>query len=334
VARLADGLQHAHQRGVLHHDIKPSNILLGADGRPMLLDFNLARNVHDTQAQTAAVLGGTVAYMAPEHLRALTSRGRELVRKADHRSDIYSLGMVLFEVLVGQGPFAHKGSCSALPVLIELMALERSRALWEDRALYLARLGDRAGARAARDQARQVVPAGVRDHYLLAVSYARSGRYADAVAELGRALQQNPRPYWSSFQRGICHQELGRHVLAAGDFGTCVGLWPEAVANRRPDRALAAFDEVLARDPGHPEALYGRAMILAERGGDGEALAHLDRAIEARPGFLEARRCRAVLQARRRAFCRSMLESDLLRCDWYSNGTQVVPRWWWRWYEA
>ena len=76
MARLAEGLQHAHQRGVLHRDIKPSNILLGADGQPLLLDFNLARHVRNEQAQATAVLGGTVAYMAPEHLRALLRRTR------------------------------------------------------------------------------------------------------------------------------------------------------------------------------------------------------------------------------------------------------------------
>src|SRR5262249_39835325 len=71
VARLAEALHHAHQRGVLHRDIKPSNVLLGADGQPMLLDFNLAENLPGEQAHAVATMGGTVAYMAPEHLRAL-----------------------------------------------------------------------------------------------------------------------------------------------------------------------------------------------------------------------------------------------------------------------
>ena len=640
VARLADGLQHAHQRGVLHHDIKPSNILLGADGQPMLLDFNLSRRMHDEQAQAAAVLGGTVTYMAPEHLRALTSKDPELRQKVDQRSDIYSLGMVLFEFLTGEGPFTQKGSYSALPVLIELMAMERtrtvpsarqkrsdvpwslesilrkcllpdpaqryqqashlaldlrrfledqplrfapelsrvervgkwfrrhprltssvtvaavaaallagvawslagirrnleatqgqlasardgerkrafeegtqralclvnttadmqdhlrqgskacrdalalygvlanedwqqrpdwtrlgaedrlllgedarelllllawtevraspgsaaldralalldraeaiedlppSRALWEDRAFYLERHGDNAAARAARAKASRIRAVGVRDRYLLATSYARNRRYAEAVAELDQALKQNPRHYWSSFQRGICHQELGKFALASGDFGVCIGLWPEfalgyfnrgysldqggdkaaaiadytatlerdpelvpayvnrgmaglelkrypealadfqkvvtrgrddaflhagrgvaleglqrfaeadvafatafaratkaapsvgtrirwvygfAVCTRLPDAALAAFDAVLAREPEHPQARYGRAMILAEKGEVIEAVAELGRAITANPGLLEARRCRAVLRAR------------------------------------
>jgi eukaryotic-like serine/threonine-protein kinase len=653
VARLADGLQHAHQRGVLHHDIKPSNILLGADGQPLLLDFNLARNLRDEPA--TAVLGGTVAYMSPEHLRALLSKDPVQKNKVDHRSDIYSLGMVLYEMLTGEGPFSHKGSYSAVPVLIELMAMERtqstvsprrkrpdvpwtlesitrkclaadpaqryqhaahlaqdlrrfmedsplkyapelsqferarkwfrrhprltssasvaavaavllagtactligirerladtqqrlevvqdgerkrayqagtqralclvnttvdlrdhqhegrevcqkvlalyamldnadwqrqpawqrltpdertsmgedarelllllawttvkaapgdraalsealalldragdveglpaSRAVVQDRALYLDQLGEGAKAQAAREAARQIRPTGARDLYLLANSYARAGRYAEAIAELDQALELNPRHYWSSFQRGVCYQQLGKHGLAAGDFGTCIGLWPEfalgyfnraynldqggakaealrdytaalardpdftpaymnrgmayielkrypealvdfqklgemgvdepflyagrgvaleglqrsdeadeafqtalarspltstpiqpgdkrrgeqedvgvrirwvygfAVSARLPDKAREAFDAVLARWPDQPQALYGKAMLLADKGRESDAIGFLNRAVSARPGFLEARRSRAVLQARR-----------------------------------
>src|SRR5579871_678925 len=89
IARLAEALQHAHQRGILHRDIKPSNILLGADGQPMLLDFNLAENLRADQALAAATVGGTLAYMAPEHLFALASRDPALARQVDHRADLY-----------------------------------------------------------------------------------------------------------------------------------------------------------------------------------------------------------------------------------------------------
>jgi eukaryotic-like serine/threonine-protein kinase len=126
-ARLAEALQHAHDRGILHRDIKPSNILVADDGQPMLLDFNLAQQAYDSHA--AATLGGTVAYMAPEHLRALAARDPALARLVDHRADVYSLGMVLFEMLTGESPFDQSASYSPVPALIEAMAVERSRSV-------------------------------------------------------------------------------------------------------------------------------------------------------------------------------------------------------------
>jgi serine/threonine protein kinase/Flp pilus assembly protein TadD len=126
-ARLAEGLQHAHQRGVLHRDIKPQNILLGGDGQPMLLDFNLAQDDHG--GHDSSSLGGTVAYMAPEHLRAVAARDPALARKVDRRSDLYSLGMVLYEMLAGRRPFECSVSNTPLPVLLESMAVERGRAV-------------------------------------------------------------------------------------------------------------------------------------------------------------------------------------------------------------
>src|SRR5262249_25618750 len=107
VARLAEALHHAHQRGVLHRDIKPSNVLLGADGQPMLLDFNLAENLPGEQAHAVATMGGTVAYMAPEHLRALALRDPALARRVDQRADLYGLGMVFYELLTHRRPFAQ-----------------------------------------------------------------------------------------------------------------------------------------------------------------------------------------------------------------------------------
>ena len=124
-AQLAEGLHHAHQRGILHRDIKPSNILLSAEGQPLLLDFNVAQEMaSDT---THAILGGTVAYAAPEHLAALLHRTSDLIRRVDRRSDLYSLGLVLAEMVTGERLFEQGGSYSALTTQIETMAVEREQ---------------------------------------------------------------------------------------------------------------------------------------------------------------------------------------------------------------
>lgn len=97
--RLAEGLAHAHRRGIVHRDIKPANILLTDDGNPMLLDFNLSAQVAPL-GPSSTLIGGTLPYMSPEHIKAVCDFGQ-----IDERSDIYSLGVILFELLTGQHPF-------------------------------------------------------------------------------------------------------------------------------------------------------------------------------------------------------------------------------------
>ncbi len=123
-ARMAEALAHAHERGVLHRDIKPSNVLVTADGLPMLLDFNLAR---DPKAEAVGPsLGGTLAYMAPEHLEALAEGNDDRV---DHRADIFSLGVLLYEVLTGRRPFAIPTGASSVVEALYRAAEDRRHAL-------------------------------------------------------------------------------------------------------------------------------------------------------------------------------------------------------------
>jgi eukaryotic-like serine/threonine-protein kinase len=128
VARLADGLEHAHSRGLLHRDLKPANILLAGDGTPMLLDFNLSVQTLPEPAENEvrrAFVGGTLPYMSPEHLDAFNSRDSTAAGAVDERSDIYALGLILFEILAGEHPFPEVPPGGSLQGAIELLTASR-----------------------------------------------------------------------------------------------------------------------------------------------------------------------------------------------------------------
>ena len=100
-AEMAEALAFVHAQGIYHRDLKPSNVLLTTDCRPMLLDFNLS---FDRLAQVNQ-FGGTLPYMAPEHLRATDPSHSDDPSLVDARSDLFSLGVILYELLSGQYPF-------------------------------------------------------------------------------------------------------------------------------------------------------------------------------------------------------------------------------------
>lgn len=100
-ARLADGLEHAHAEDILHNDLKPANVLITDDGQPMLLDFGVSEDLKVRTTIAGASVGGTLPYMAPEHLRSV----RDKLPTTDARSDVFALGLILFEMLTGAHPF-------------------------------------------------------------------------------------------------------------------------------------------------------------------------------------------------------------------------------------
>ena len=94
--QVGSALDYAHSRGLIHRDVKPANILFGADGRPRLTDFGIARAADSARLTRTGVLLGTPEYMSPEQ-----AQGESI----DRRSDLYALGVVAYEMLTGRVPF-------------------------------------------------------------------------------------------------------------------------------------------------------------------------------------------------------------------------------------
>ncbi len=111
VIALAEALEHVHGHGVLHRDLKPANVLIDREGRPRLLDFGLA---YDAFASTFTMTGemlGTPVYMAPEQV---SIKSKEL----DARTDVYGLGMILYELLAGRTPFEDRRGAALLAAIV------------------------------------------------------------------------------------------------------------------------------------------------------------------------------------------------------------------------
>ncbi len=112
IADVADALGHAHKNGVIHRDIKPSNLLLCTDGRLSVNDFGLARMLEKPGMTVTGEFVGTPAYMSPEQITA----GRVPL---DHRTDIYSLGATLYELLTLERPFRGDGRDQVLAQILQ-----------------------------------------------------------------------------------------------------------------------------------------------------------------------------------------------------------------------
>jgi tetratricopeptide (TPR) repeat protein len=324
ISQVGSALDYAHQRGFVHRDIKPANVLLDQSGRAVLTDFGIVKALSGSGLTAALTQAGTVygtpQYMSPEQIRD---------EPLDHRSDLYSLGIVCYEMLSGQVPFDGTTTHAVLYAQVNTPPPPLRQALGPEVPPPVEAVVDRMLAKEqenrynsagafARDLAQAaagVWPAGLSGETAVVAGVRRTPT-GTAVLETAPGVVMAPpararRSRWP-LAVGIGAAGLALVVVAVGGVLLLSGVNPlesvqATLALRRAQEALAAgdytvavdgFSQVLESDPDSAEAIEGQLEAAAELAVAGD----LDGAIEAyetvwqaRPG--EVRALRGIGQA-------------------------------------
>lgn len=277
VIRVCQAVQHAHQRGVIHRDLKPANILVDGSGQPKILDFGVARaagaGLHLTTMQTGiGQLIGTLAYMSPEQVLADPA-------EIDTRSDVYALGVILFELLTGKLPLDVAGQ--ALPEAVRAIRQDDPQRLSTIDRFFRGELDTIVSKALEKDKARRYQSA------------------SDLGDDLGRYLAGEPIHAKEDSAFYVLRKQLRRHrwaVAAAATFVVGVMLfalyavWQGGVERRlaRAER-VARVEADLARDLARNQAeelrrnLYVSAIGFAQAALVGNDIGRVRRLLDSCP---------------------------------------------------
>lgn len=252
---LAGALDHAHAKGVLHRDLKPANVLLGRDGNPRLADFNVSASTVVASHVSAAYFGGSLAYMSPEQLDAFSSPPDVRESMMDGRSDVFSLGILLWEVLMGWRPFRDEQITDLeVDTLVQLATKRRSGPTADDWKALEA-----------------VAPSGLVAFFRTCLAANPDNRFENAAAarralmlcgnEARRDLLQPPAKSWTSWFRQHALLSLVAAALLPNGISSALNIYFNL--NVIIGHLRIQAQEVLKLDPEAAEKLVSDAFNLS-----------------------------------------------------------------------
>jgi len=305
---LLAAVGYAHSQGMVHRDLKPANILLAADDRPVLTDFGIARLLGAERLTESGVSLGTPAYMSPEQAQG---------EPADHRSDLYALGVILFECLSGQVPFDADTSVALLlkhvnapipaireinPALPPAVESVLAKSLAKRPAARYQSAGEMWAALRALGEAHGIAldPRGADDAAWPAPANTLEVTLPPAAGPARVGITRRNWPLWLAGALVVLALAAGGVWLAtrpspAAQAVTAGQTW---LAQGDAQLAADAFSEALTADPGNAAALAGRAQANEQLGLIEDALADVEAWIDAAPteALAYAERARLAVQ--------------------------------------
>ena len=255
--QLAEAVAHAHRSGVLHLDLKPSNVLMSDDGCPRVLDFNLAFNRRNHEMR----LGGTPPYMSPEQTLCFL-RG-ENAAEVDERSDIYALGVMLHEMLCGKRPFRGEDQGSLTSTVLREQFAQQQEAsidtLWHEYGVN----------RRLAGIVRRCVAPDPADRYASADGLAAALRRELWVTRRARRWVISHRPVALAGVVLLLAMVLAASSFVAGRDPYVVREYRKAIACEETGdfaQSVVHLTNCLEVDPEQPDVLFRRARAYVEMG--------------------------------------------------------------------
>ena len=212
--QIAEGLAYAHRKGIIHRDLKPANILCTQERKVKITDFGLAKYVLGEDTSTSGVLKGTLPYMSPEQVRGIT---------LDHRTDIYSFGVLLHEMTTGERPFRGPNEAAILHAILD-DPIPSLRKLRPEAPRELDSLARRAMAK-DREQRYQRMEDVIAELTAIREEYFPGPDGLETTTVTDPGISDGPRPGISLPRKAIAVAAL--LLAAAGGLGWKLWPWPQ-----------------------------------------------------------------------------------------------------------